>query len=152
MKRFILTIGLMMLCGCSGGADRVANPPTSNSTQPVMASDAGALQQAASQTYAKYMHASASAAKPQLADEIPQEYWADPIKALKPIRVYKHRVNIVVVQRVKDEVEEGKYIYIPISSYLPEDGVDGFRLTPNPLQGNTYRLGTGVFDYRRRLK
>ncbi len=80
---------------------------------------------------------------------IPSTYWADRIKALNPIKVYTHRINLVVVQRISDGIEEGKYIYIPISSYLPKTGDDGFLFSPEPLNGNTYRLGNGVFDFKR---
>lgn len=83
--------------------------------------------------------------------EIPEQYWAEGIRELKPIKVYKHRVNIVVVQKVRDNVEEGKYICIPVSSYLPMNGVDGFTYQPNPWKGNKYYLGDGVFDYRRTI-
>lgn len=61
---------------------------------------------------------------------IPSRYWTDPIRALQPIKVYTHRVNVVVVQKISKGVESGIYIYIPISSYLPTDGDDGFTFTP----------------------
>src|SRR4030042_7069907 len=83
-------------------------------------------------------------------DEIPPAYWADRIKALNPVKVYIHRVNIVVVQS-SNGIERGKYIYIPISSYLPQSGDDGFQFTPNPLTGNTYSLGSVVFDFQRTI-
>ena len=70
-------------------------------------------------------------------------------KSLHPVKVYTHRVNIVVVQRMRGETEEGKYIYIMISSYLPQSGDDGFVFSPNPRSGNTYSLGDGVFDFKR---
>ena len=82
-------------------------------------------------------------------EEIPSLYWADRIKALVPIKVYTHRVNIVVVQRIDKGIEFGKYIYIPISSYLPKTGVDGFVLEPNPERNKGYFLGNGIFDYTR---
>ncbi len=83
--------------------------------------------------------------------EIPPVYWADRIRALNPIRIYTHRVNIVIVQRVGDGTEEGKYIYNPLSSYLPETGDDGFVFNPNPRSGDTYTLGDGVFDFKRTI-
>jgi hypothetical protein len=77
-------------------------------------------------------------------------YWADGIKALNPIRVYKHRTNIVVVQRITDGTEQGKYICLPISSYMPMTGDDGFVFSPEPLSGNRYTLpNKGVFDFKR---
>ena len=82
-------------------------------------------------------------------DEIDPIYWADGIRALNPVKVYTHRANIVVVQRITDRTEEGKYICIPISSYLPMTGADGFVFSPEPLSGDTYTLGKGVFDFKR---
>ncbi len=82
-------------------------------------------------------------------NEIPPQFWDPRIQALKPIKVYTHRANVVVVQRVQDGVEEGTYIYIPISSYLPMTGDDGFTFSPEPKNGNTYSLGTGIFEYKR---
>ena len=61
--------------------------------------------------------------------EVPRSCWAREIKALHPLRVYLHRVNVVVVQRESGGVEEGKYISIIISSYLPQSGDDGFTFT-----------------------
>lgn len=82
--------------------------------------------------------------------EIPRRHWSHAICELNPIRVYRHRVNIVVVQKKENGVERGFYIYIPVSSYLPEDGLDGFKLNPSPLKDGVYRLGTGVFKYERK--
>ena len=108
----------------------------------------GGVVRAAEVTYAAYGRA-IRAQKEQPSTEIPERYWADGIKALKPIRVYEHRVNVVVVQRESKNLEEGKYIYIPVSSYLPMSGDDGFTFEPNPKTGNIYDLGTGVFNYKR---
>jgi hypothetical protein len=99
-------------------------------------------------TYAAYVRA-INAGTEKWNAEIPPTYWADRVKALNPIKVYTHRVNIVVVQKNADGKEKGKYIYIPISSYLPQSGDDRFELTPNPRTGNTYSLGNGVFDFKR---
>jgi hypothetical protein len=84
--------------------------------------------------------------------EIPSKYWAEPIKALNPLRVYLHRVNVVVAQRISDGVEEGKYIVIVISSYLPQNKVDRFEYTPNPQRDNLFYAGDEVLDYKRVLK
>jgi hypothetical protein len=84
-----------------------------------------------------------------LTTEIPSTYWADRIKALNPIKVYTHRANMVVVERISNGTEEGKYICIPISSYLPETGDDGFAFSPDPKSGDTHTLGNGVFDFKR---
>ena len=72
--------------------------------------------------------------------QIPSNYWNDPIKALNPIRIYFHRMNILVVQQINDRVETGKYICSPISSYWPQSGVDGLDLT---------FVSASVYNYRR---
>ena len=97
------------------------------------------LPKSAYETYTRYF----KAAQRTPSDEIPKQYWTDMIKELKPIKVYIHRVNIVVVQRVSDNIQEGKYIYIPISSYIPHRADDGFTFT---------RLGDDVYDFKRNLK
>ncbi len=74
---------------------------------------------------------------------IDPKLWTKEIQRLKPIRVYRHRINIVVVLSESDEAEEGVYIYIPISSYFPRDGDDGFTFK---------HLGDGVYRYRRRMQ
>jgi hypothetical protein len=78
---------------------------------------------------------------------IPSEYWAEPIKALNPIKVYGHKVNIVVVLRMQDGIEEGKYICIPISSYLPTNGDDGFEFVSKP---NRKSYLDEVIDFKRK--
>ncbi|MHC4111753.1 MAG: hypothetical protein ACYSWZ_10690 [Planctomycetota bacterium] len=110
------------------------------------------LMDAAHQTYASRVRAINEGKENSSSTEIPEQYWAPAIRELKPIKVYTHRVNIVVVQKIRDNAEEGKYINIPVSSYLPMDGVDGFTYQPNPKKGNQYYLGDGIFDYRRTIK
>jgi hypothetical protein len=124
--------------------------------KPLGASSTAGLRAAAEETYANYNRAfQAGREKPQPEGgrhEIPSKYWTDPINALKPLCVYLHRMNVVVVQRITDDVEEGKYITIVISSYLPENGVDGFEFTPNPQRDNLLYAGDEVLDYRGVLK
>ena len=108
----------------------------------------GTLSEDAQKTLANYIHA-VNAGEEKIQDEIPSKYWAASIKALHPIKVYMHIVNVVVVQRINNGIEEGKYIYIPISSYLPRSGDDGFEFTPDPAIDDTYLLGNGVFDFKR---
>jgi len=142
--RYIVLGGLcfMLLGGCGGESQEEAE-----SISPAR----GDLSQAAYSTYIARRNATrGGTADPT--NEIYPTYWADGIKALKPIKVYTHRVNLVVVQRVSGGVEEGKYIYIPISSYLPMTGDDGFVFSPEPRRGNTYTLGDGVFDFKRTRK
>ena len=97
------------------------------------------LVDAAYETYARYVRAIRGSGGP----DIPRECWAEGIKDLKPLKVYKHRINIVVVQKIRDNVEEGKYIHIPVSSYFPMDDIDGFAFRP---------IGDGIFDYKRTIK
>ena len=96
---------------------------------------------AAYETHVQYVRA-VNAGTEKLSEDIPEQYWADGIKALKPIKVYRHRTNIVAVQRLSSETEQGKYIYIPVSSYIPQSGDDGFTFTEQK---------DNVYDYRRSI-
>lgn len=118
---------LFVIAGC-GAKSAVRGPGFSPDT-------AGA----AYKTYVQYVRA-VHAGKEKVSDDIPEQCWADGIKALKPVKVYLHRVNIVAVQRVSSETEQGKYIYIPVSSYIPQSGDDGFTFTEHK---------DDVYDYRR---
>ena len=100
------------------------------------------LAASALQTHIRYIKAvNSGAEKPS--DEISKQYWTDEIKRLKPITVYRHRGNIVVVQRASANWEEGKYISIMISSYAPRSGDDGFTFT---------EIGNSVYDFKRVIK
>ena len=139
MKQVLLA-GLCLLlaaCGCQSNEE-----PESSSLSP------DDLKAAAYATYLNRRNATRGGT-PDPTNEFYPTYWADGIKALNPIKVYKHRTNIVVVQRIIDGTEEGKYICLPISSYLPMTGDDGFVFSPEPLSGNRYTLGNGVFDFKR---
>jgi hypothetical protein len=113
------------------------------------------LSGAAHRTYASYV-AAVNAGKETASGprcDIPASYWATLLKMLNPIQIYTHQNNVVVVQRIRRGVEEGNYIYIPISSYLPQTGDDGFEFSPNPrTKDGHYLLGDGVFDFKRRLE
>ena len=135
----IVGIALTMLC-CASGCRSTPKP-----TAPLYPDE---LVRDATKTYAAYVNA-VNAGTEEPGADIPPAYWAERIKALQPLKVYTHRVNIVVVQHITDGIEEGIYIYIPISSYLPEPGDDEFEFTPNPKTGNTYTLGDGVFEFKR---
>jgi hypothetical protein len=132
----MLGIALTVFCGASGCRSTLEPTAPSNSDE---------LVRDATETYAAFVNAGTQ----ESGADIPPAHWAERIRALQPLKVYTHRVNIVVVQRVTDGIEEGKYIYIPISSYLPEQGDDGFEFTPNPRTGNTYTLGDGIFEFVR---
>lgn len=140
MKRAFFCLSIILLAGCADRSNWDGHP---SSTTP-----GDDITWDAQATHAAYTRATiAGTEKPR--DVIPPACWSAGIKQLKPLKVYTHRVNIVVVQRVTETTEEGKYIYIPISSYLPHSGDDGFVFKPNPRTGNTYTLGNGVFDFQR---
>jgi hypothetical protein len=123
-------VAVTCLCACcrSPDAGRTATSPD-------------VLVYAAQETHARYARA-VNAGKEVRSDVIPRRYWASAIRALKPIKVYTYRANIVVVQRICDHTEEGKCICTLITSLVPQDGVDGFSLR---------KSGNCVFDYQRSL-
>ena len=57
---------------------------------------------------------------------IPRECWASDIRRLNPRRIYTHYLNTVVVLAEKSDLEQGLYLYNPISSYALSEGNDGF--------------------------
>ena len=80
--------------------------------------------------------------------EIPSTYWDPGIQHLHPLKVYTHRGNLVVAQRVNGETEHGKYIDLPVAPFHPKSAwfshkhaVDGFVFLP--------AFGKGVFNYAR---
>ena len=105
---------------------------------------ADVLQLQAEQTRVAHMRAVEAGKEKRAGGEadVPEAYWTEGIKALKPVRVYTHRVNVVVVQRVSDGVEHGKYIYVHTSSYIPISGDDGFTFGAKPNDD-------GTLDYTR---
>jgi hypothetical protein len=84
------------------------------------------LSRAAQETYLAYHQQDSVEVRSFPQEDIPEQYWTGLIRALKPLRVYTHRANVVVALKVHNYVEEGVYIYIPISSYIPISGSDGF--------------------------
>lgn len=49
-------------------------------------------------------------------------YWGEPIRSLKPLRVYDDHVNFAVVTEERPNEEHGVYFYVPSSSYAPVNG------------------------------
>jgi hypothetical protein len=91
------------------------------------------------QTHAQYIKA-VNSGEQERSEEIPKKYWTDEIKKLNPVKVYLHRINIAVVQKETDNKQEGLYINIMISSYIPQSGDDGFTFTD---------LGNSVYRFER---
>ena len=52
---------------------------------------------------------------------IPEDYWGVPIRALKPLGVYRDRFNVAVITRTNAHVERGVYFCTLLSSYHPMD-------------------------------
>lgn len=84
----------------------------------------------------------------RLQREIPPACWDVGIQRLNPLKVYTHRGNLVVVQRVNAGTEHGKYIDLPVAPFHPKSAwfshkhaVDGFVFRP--------ASGAGVFNYAR---
>ncbi len=99
-----------------------------------------ALQNVATRTSHEFNAAVRNGGKSR-SGSIPEKYWLPLLNSLKPLRIYTHRVNMVVVQEESEEIEKGKYIYSTISSYLPTTGDDGFTFTTR---------NDGTWDYERR--
>ncbi len=135
MFRFHSVVGFVCLFGCLFVVFGCQKKPGGG--------DAGPLQDnlaiAALQTHIQYIKAVNSGAQ-EPSDEIAEKYWTDEIKRLNPIKVYRHRANIVVVQRAAANWEEGLYISIMISSYAPQSGDDGFTFTD---------IGNSVYEFKR---
>ncbi|WP_386065972.1 hypothetical protein ACFJIW_15620 [Tahibacter sp. UC22_41] len=52
---------------------------------------------------------------------VPDRYWGPSLKALAPIRIYRHRVNVAVVLAETADEESGVYFVVAESSCLPVD-------------------------------
>jgi len=138
MFRFHSVIVTVCLFGCLFVVSGCQKKPGSGDAGPLPDN----LAIAALQTHIQYIKAVNSGAQ-EPSDDIAEKYWTDEIKRLKPIRVYRHRGNIVVVQRASANREEGKYISIMISSYAPQSGDDGFAFT---------EIGNSVYDFKRAIE
>jgi hypothetical protein len=135
----------MILFFAASTASQTPDPSQSN---PFSSSK---LVNAAWKTYNSFVQRDQSSPDRAACVDIPSKYWAEQIKALNPIKVCTHRVNIAIVLRVHDNVEEGKYVCILISSYLPQNGDDGFEFTPNPQKDGKFYSGGPVFDFKRKI-
>lgn len=54
---------------------------------------------------------------------VPEQYWSQAIRDLKPIRVFVDRVNIAVVTSEDKTQQSGVYIVTGVSSYHPIEEV-----------------------------
>lgn len=130
----LVSFGLLGLSGCMQAP---ADPGSTFSK---------GLQRSAWKTLEDYDQAVLSG-REKMRAEIPAAYWQPDIKRLQPVKVYSHRVNLVVVQSLRDGVEQGKYINLPVSSWLPvshwfsNKTHDGFVFRP--------ALGAGVYHFTR---
>lgn len=138
MFRFHSVVVTVCLFGCLLVVFGCQKKPGSGDANPLPDN----LAVAALQTHIRYIKAvNSGAEKPSV--EISKQYWTDEIKSLNPIRVYRHRSNIVVVQKASANREEGLYISIMISSYAPRSGYDGFTFT---------EIGNSVYDFKRAIE
>ena len=138
MFKFYSVIVIVCLFGCMFVAFGCKKQPGGEDASPLPDN----LAVSALQTHIQYIKAVNSGAQ-EPSVEIAKKYWTDEIKRLKPIRVYRHRGNIVVVQRASANWEEGLYISIMISSYAPQSGDDGFTFT---------EIGNSVYDFKRAIE
>ncbi|MBA4148128.1 MAG: protein kinase [Verrucomicrobia bacterium] len=56
-------------------------------------------------------------------DDIPEKFWGETIRSLKPLRVVNDRINIKIVLQESGAIESGLYVNLPISSHAPEAAV-----------------------------
>jgi len=75
---------------------------------------------------------------------------SDIVGTLRPIRVYRHLNNLVVVQEETGAGERGKYIQLAVSSYSPHSGDEGFRFASDPVPDERFGVGALVYDYTRK--
>ena len=84
---------------------------------------------------------------PKLApNEVPSSKWSVAIQALKPLKVYVDVGNLVVVQKVANGIESGKYIIEPWSSRAGHSGAF-IKFTPVVVDG--FSPLTEIYDYER---
>ncbi len=95
------------------------------SCSPTMSPTPPNLNDAAAAT-SRVFHQAVYDGVPVWSEDIPKMYWSPELEVLKPIRIYIHRVNVVLVQEEEQGIERGVYFQIPESSYICRSGEDGF--------------------------
>ncbi len=134
-KSVSMMCSLLLVLGCAC-ACRPTSQPSASLTSADHPDD---LCQDATETYLAYVQAF----EPGTETDVPSNHWSRGIRALQPVRVYLHRANVVVVQQVSGEIERGKYIQGPVSSYFPKTGDDGFEFSTSS------GAGYGVSEFKR---
>jgi hypothetical protein len=66
--------------------------------------------------------------------------WPKPIQRLRPIAVYSHLANVVIVLSRDAHVERGYYVILAISSFIP---------MKNNSEWSWKRIGDNVYEYVR---
>src|SRR5262249_20330035 len=84
--------------------------------------------------------------KKERPDDIDPALWGQAIAKLKPIRIRNDRANLAIVLSEKNGAEEGIYVSLPISSYVPRVG-DRFTMLERLSANNDGPLGL-LFHYK----
>ncbi|MBT3193945.1 MAG: hypothetical protein HN341_15480 [Verrucomicrobia bacterium] len=79
-----------------------------------------ALSRAGQLTVRDHMRANTDGSYPVA---IPRDRWHEPIRKLRPIRVYHDRLNLVIVLSETEHTETGVYVRNPIASYSDMDAI-----------------------------
>ena len=74
---------------------------------------------------------------------VPSDRWPEAIRRLKPVAVYYHLVNVVIVMERNEREERGYYVQTLISSYGPSPNEPNWTWVP---VGN----GSSLFAYTRK--
>ncbi len=138
MTAFVMTALLVFLSSCM--QEQHADPGSTFHK---------GLQRDAWRTLASY-DAAVLKHRERLQREVPPAYWDPGIQRLNPLKVYTHRGNLVVVQRVTDGVEQGKYIDLPVAPFHPKSAWFSHK---HAVEGFVFRpaVGTGALNYSRTL-
>jgi len=123
-KHLVVLFGALVFCACSGPSCR-DRERVSKVAPEELVKKAGPDRLVVDATWTLRRLVKAKGPAPEV---VPPEIWGNSIRELKPIRVYRHGFNVVVVLKESDAVEEGIFIPAMQSSYIPTDGRDGFSL------------------------
>ncbi|MFZ5808978.1 MAG: hypothetical protein ACOY16_06830 [Chloroflexota bacterium] len=107
----IIAVASFLLCGCAGEQPSTEGPIGHPLEQ--------RLTNAAMDTVISFNRSGMREATSPA--EIPQELWAPEIEDLKPLKVYWYNNNLAIVLKNSSSDVNGIYVYVPISSYLPNE-------------------------------